>query len=218
MADTTQTWQQAILAHFTPKRDRMLLVIDPDNLMRDDALLAEIQNRNYDVLELTDEVTFRATFERTYRSRWDEGEPLHVVVIVHTTDGQRHIPYDLWRKSKRIELSVSALFSNLNAIVVSQLDNAYYADLYPAHEQLVEHHEMLRLERQTIEFILRVVFGLDPLGVGDPVRWVEFLIHKHYGARELPPALEVYVAEKLLPQVAEAGLRPEFLNDPEPFC
>jgi len=69
MVRDVQTWQQAILAHFTPKRERMLLVIDPDNLMRDDALLAEIQNRNYDVLELGDEVTFRAAFERTYRSR-----------------------------------------------------------------------------------------------------------------------------------------------------
>jgi len=228
MVQGVQTWQQAILAHFTPKRERMLLVIDPDNLMRDDALLAEIQNRNYDVLELSDEVTFRAAFERTYRSRWDEGEALHVVVVVHTTrmggmstsltsGGERHVPYDLWKKSRRIELSVSALFPHLNAIVVSQLDNAYYADLYPAHRQLVERGEMLRLERQTVEFILRVVFGLDPLGAGDPARWVEFLIHKHYSAREIPPALETYIAERLLPRVAGAGLRPEFLNHAEPF-
>jgi len=210
-------WQQAILSHFTPKRERMLLVIDPDNLMRDDALLAEVQNSNYDVLELDDEVSFRNTFERNYRSRWDDGEARHVVVVVHTTDGERHIPYDLWKKSRRIELSVSALFPNLNAIVVRQLDNAYYADLYPAHQQLVARHEMLRGERQTIEFILRVVFGLEPAGASDPARWVEFLIHKHYSARELPPAMEDYVVQNLLPGVAPAGLRPEFLGDPTAF-
>jgi hypothetical protein len=134
MTKKAMTWQQAILSHFTPKRERMLLVIDPDNLMRDDALLAEVQNSNYDVLELDDEVSFRYMFERNYRSRWDDGEARHVVVVVHTTDGERHIPYDLWKKSRRIELSVSALFPNLNAIVVRQLDNAYYADLYPAHQ------------------------------------------------------------------------------------
>lgn len=55
-------WQQVILAHFTPKRERMLLVIDPHNLMRDDTLLAQVQNSNYDVLELDDEVSFRYTF------------------------------------------------------------------------------------------------------------------------------------------------------------
>lgn len=211
------TWQKAILAHFTPKRERMLLVIDPDNLMRDDALLAQVQNSNYDVLELDDEVSFRYTFERNYRSRWDDGEARHVVVVVHTTDGDRHIPYDLWKKSKRIELSVSALFPNLNAIVVRQLDNAYYADLYPAHQKLVAHGEMLRGARQTIEFILRVVFGLDPAGATDPARWVEFLIHKHYSARNLPPELEDYVVKNLLPGVAQAGLRREFLIDADVF-
>ena len=210
-------WQQAILAHFSPKLERMLLAIDPDNLMRDDVLLSQVQNSNYDVLELEDEVSFRNSFERNYRSRWDDGEALHLVVVVHTTDGQRHIPYDLWQKSKRIELSVSNLFPNLNAIVVRQLDNAYYADLHPAHQQLVSHGEMLRGERQTIEFILRVCFGLDPAGAADPARWVEFLVHKHYSARELPPALEVYVVERLLPDVAHTGLRPEFLTDADAF-
>lgn len=212
-----QTWQQAILAHFIPKKEQMLLVIDPDNLMRDDALLAEIQARNYDVLELADEVTFRNHFERTYRSRWDDGEARHVVVVVHTTDGERHIPYDLWQKSKRIELSVSKLFTNLNAIVVAQLDNAYYADLYPAHQQLVERGEMQRLERATIEFVLRVAFNLDPLGAAEPARWVEFLIHKHYGARQLPEALNRYLDERLLPNVAHTGLREEHLDDASAF-
>lgn len=58
----TTTWQQAILTHFKPKKERMLLVVDPDNLLRDDALLADIQNSNYDIMELADEVTFRNTF------------------------------------------------------------------------------------------------------------------------------------------------------------
>lgn len=217
MSQTTANWQQAILAHFIPKKEQMLLVIDPDNLMRDDALLAEIQNRNYDILELADEVTFRNHFERTYRSRWDNGEARHVVVVVHTTNGERYIPYDLWRKSKRIELSVSRMFPNLNALVVAQLDNAYYADLYPAHQQLVQRNEMLRLERPTVEFILRVVFGLDPLGAAAPARWVEFLIHKHYSARELPAALETYLVEHLLPRVAFTGLRAEHLHQADAF-
>jgi hypothetical protein len=213
----TTTWQQAVLAYFRPKKERMLLVIDPDNLMRDDALLADIQNSNYDVLELDDEVTFRNKFERTYRSRWDNHENRHLVVVVHTTNGARHIPYDLRQKSKIIELSVSELFPHLNAITVSQLDNAYYTDLYPAHQQLVAHNEKLRGERQTIEFILRVVFDLEPAAIGNPARWIEFLIDKHYSARELPPALEEYLCQNLLPGVSQFGLRPEFLADVDAF-
>ena len=139
----TTTWQQAILAHFQPKRERMLLVIDPDNLLRDDALLAEIQNSNYDLLELEDEVTFRNKFERTYRRRWDEGEARHLVVVVHTTNGARHIPYDLRQKSRLVELSVGNLFIQFNAITVRELENVYYGELYPAHQQLVARNELL---------------------------------------------------------------------------
>jgi len=57
-----------------PQAEQLLVVIDPDNLLQDDALLAEIQNSNYDVLELEDEVSFRNRFERIYRTRWDAGE------------------------------------------------------------------------------------------------------------------------------------------------
>jgi hypothetical protein len=217
MPKPAATWQQAILAYFQPKRERVLLVIDPDNLLRDDALLAEIQNSNYDILELADEVTFRNIFERTYRSRWDEGEARHLVVVVHTTNGARHIPYDLRQKSKYLELSVANLFPNLNAITVRQLDNVYYTDLYPAHQQLVTHNELLRGERQTIEFVLRVVFDLEPTAIGNPARWVEFLIDKHYSARELPPALEEYLIQNLLPGVVQFGLCREFLADAAAF-
>ncbi|MCB0191473.1 MAG: BREX-3 system phosphatase PglZ [Anaerolineae bacterium] len=211
------TWQQNILAHFKPKKAPMLLVVDPDNLLRDDALLADIQNSNYDILELADEVTFRNIFERTYRSRWDNGEGRHLVVVVHTTNGARHIPYDLRQKARLIELSVGNLFTQLNAITVRDLDNVYYGELYPAHQQLVARKELLRGERQTIEFILRVVFDLEPTASGNPARWVEFLIDKHYSARELPPALEEYLVQNLLPGVAYVGLRPEFLTDAATF-
>lgn len=217
MDSVSATWQQTILAHFTPKRERMLLVIDPDKLLRDDALLAAIQNSNYDILRLDDEVAFRNQFERTYRSRWDAGELLHVVVVVHTTNGERHIPYDLWQKSKRVELSVSQLFPRLNALLVRELDNAFYADLYPAHAQLIAHNQTLWGEHATIEFILRACFGLDPVGAGDVARWIAFLVQKHYAARELPPALERHVAEVLLPAVTPAGLRAEFLHDAAAF-
>ena len=103
------SWQASILTSFQPK-EPMLVVIDPDNLLADESLLAEIQNSSYDILQLEDEVTFRNRFERRYRSRWDAGEPRHVVVIVHTTESQRHIPYDLLQKGKRIEVGVSKLF------------------------------------------------------------------------------------------------------------
>jgi hypothetical protein len=211
-----QTWQATLMASFIPK-EPMLVVIDPDNLLRDESLLAAIQNSSYDILEMEDEITFRNLFERRYRVRWDNGEPRHVVVIVHTTESARRIPYDLLKKGKLIEVGVSELFPRLNAITVRELDRAYYNQLFGAHASLVQNNQTLRGERSTVEFILRTVFGLDPAVQPNPARVVELLIEKHYLTRALPPALENYLAANLLPRIPSSAISPEFFTNAELF-
>ena len=217
MIPDTQTWQNSILALFQPKKEALIVVIDPDNLLLDETLLAEIQNSSYDILKLEDEVAFRNRFERNYRSRWDSGEPRHVVIIVHTHERERHIPYDLLQKGKRIEVGVSELFSNLNALVIKELDHAYYQDLYAAHQSLVTKHEMQRGERQTVEFILRVVFGIEPVGTLNPTRLAELLIDKHDRRRMIPQSVEQYLIEVLAVKIAAVGMTPQYLLDAESF-
>lgn len=216
MSLAKSSWQASILASFKPK-EPMLVVIDPDNLLTDESLLAEIQNSSYDILQLEDEVTFRNQFERRYRSRWDAGEPRHVVVIVHTTESQRHIPYDLLKKGKRIEVGISELFPQLNALTVKQLDRAYLNDLFLAHYELAKRGETLHSESATIEFILRTVFGIDPATRHDPARLVELLIHKHYLARTIPSALLDYVNKTILPKLVELNIHTDIVNDPTAF-
>lgn len=216
-------WQNDILKLFTPKNkhSQMILAIDPDDLMQDDSLLALLLDQNYDILPLGDEVEFRHTFEREYRQHWDQGNRRHLIVIVQAASGANHIPYDIYEKSERINLSVSELFPRLNAIVTRELDNSYYLDLYPAHKTSLTMHaagprpERLN-ERATIEFILRTVFGLDPLAV-KPVQLVGLLIKKHYSRRTLPRALERYLIDHVLPRGKSLGLKPEHVTDADAF-
>lgn len=212
-----ETWQKSILALFQPKKESMVVVIDPDNLLSDETLLAEIQASSYDILKLEDEVSFRNRFERNYRSRWDAGEPRHVVIVVHTTERERHIPYDLLVKGKRVEVGVSGLFQNLNALVIKELDHAYYQELFEGHQSLLAKHEMLRGERQTVEFILRVVFGIEPAGAINVARFVELIIDKHYRGRDIPKAVEQYIVENLLVKLSNFGIVSTFFSDPEQF-
>ena len=195
----------------------MIVVIDPDNLLLDETLLAEIQNNSYDILKLEDEVAFRNRFERNYRSRWDSGEPRHVVIVVHTTERERHIPFDLLEKGKRIEVGVSQLFPNLNALVIKELDHAYYQELYEGHQSLVAKNEMMRGERQTVEFILRVVFGIEPAGAINSTRLVELLINKHYRGQAIPKAIEQYILESLSTKMSNIGVDPAFFLDSQLF-
>jgi hypothetical protein len=217
-------WQDAILKQFVPKTKhrQMILALDPDQLMQDDSLLALLLAQNYDILPLGDEVEFRHTFERDYRRHWDQGNRRHLIVIVHAASADSHIPYDVYEKSERIHLSVSELFPRLNAIVARELDNSYYLDLYPAHNtnlmnQPTGQQRPERLnERESIEFILRAVFGLDPVAV-NPVQLAGLLIKKHYSRRALPRALESYLVDHVLPRGKSLGLTAQHVRDANLF-
>ena len=97
MVDSVQTWQQAILSRFGPKRERILLVIDPDSLMRDDALLAEVQNRTYAMAPTLSSVPRQAllagrpptAFARTLRRTDKDAERWHAFGVNHDIPPKR---------------------------------------------------------------------------------------------------------------------------------
>ena len=190
-------WQDVILRQFGHEQTQSVVVVDPDHLMQDDALISELQVRRYDILNFTTEIAFRNEFEERYRSRWDQGEKTHIVVIVHSSEASRHLPYDLEKKSHVIEIGLHQVFPRLNRIILSNLDRRYYPALFRAHATLERDNRSCTTERETIRFILRGVFGIDPVALKSLERLVAMLIDKHYAAQAIPPALERYVVEEM---------------------
>ena len=95
-----------------------------------------VVRRQYDNLNFTSEIAFRNEFEERYRSRRDRGEKTHIVVIVHSSQAARHLPYDLEKKSRVIEVGLHQVFLCLNRIVLADLDRRYYPALFQAHATL----------------------------------------------------------------------------------
>ena len=190
-------WQDLILQRFGHEQNQSVVVVDPDRLMQDDVLISELQARRYDILNFTSEIAFRNEFEERYRSHWDQGEKTHIVVIVHSSEASRHLPYDLERKSHVVEVGLHQVFPRLNRIVLADLDRRYYPSLFQAHGTLERDNKSGTTERETIRFILRGVFGIDPVALKSPERLVVMLIDKHYAAQAIPPALERYVVEEM---------------------
>lgn len=217
-------WQNTILQQFGPKSElrQIILAIDPDGLLQDESLIAALLAENYDILPLEDEVAFRHTFEREYRQHWDNGERRHLIVIVHAPAGADVIPYDLYRKGQHVELSVSQLFPRLNAIITRDLDNSYYADLYPAHQYTlmaaapVSGRPPRLSEEETIEFILRAVFDLDPVAV-KPAKLAGLLIKKHYNRHDMSRQMEAYLIDRVLPHGQPLGLAAEHVSNADTF-
>lgn len=190
-------WQDVIRQQFGHEQTQSVVVVDPDHLMQDDVLISELQARQYDILSFTTEIAFRNEFEERYRSRWDRGEKTHIVVIVHSSEAARYLPYDLEKKSRVIEIGLHQVFPRLNRIVLRELDRRYYPALFQAHATLEKENKSCTTERETIRFILRGVFGIDPVALKSPERLVAMLIDKHYAAQAIPPALERYVVEEM---------------------
>ncbi len=190
-------WQDIILQQFGHEQNESVVVVDPDRLMQDDVLISELQARRYDILNFTSEIAFRNEFEERYRSRWDRGEKTHIVVIVHSSEASRYLPYDLERKSHVVEIGLHQVFPRLNRIVLADLDRRYYPPLLQAHGTLERDNKSATTERETIRFILRGVFTIDPVTLKSPERLVVMLIDKHYAAQAIPPALERYVVEEM---------------------
>jgi hypothetical protein len=193
----TIRWQDIILGQFGHEQNQSVVVVDPDSLMQDDVLISELQARRYDILNFISEIAFRNEFEERYRSRWDRGEKTHIVVIVHSSEASRHLPYDLEKKSYVVEIGLHQVFPRLNRIVLAGLDRRYYPALFKAHATLERDNKSATTERETIRFILRGVFGIDPVALKSPERLVVMLIDKHYAAQAIPPALERYVVEEM---------------------
>jgi len=124
-------WQDVILQQFGHEQNQSVVVVDPDRLMQDGVLISELQARRYDILNFTSEIGFRNEFEERYRSHWDQGEKMHIVVIVHSSEASRLMPYDLERKSRVVEIGLHQVFPRLNRIVLDDLDRRYYPIFLP---------------------------------------------------------------------------------------
>ncbi len=191
-------WQGIILEKFKKRDMQSIVFIDKDNLMQDDYLIGQLQQRDYDVLNFAREVSFRNEFELRYRSKWDDGLKTKIVVIVQSQAETDYLPFDLIEKSEEVRISLMDIFPRLNYLVVKALDRKYYAKLFDAHHHLVAKDQNLRTsEKETASFLLRSVFGLDAIAIHTVEKLIGLLIEKHYSGMQIPPELQQQAIEEL---------------------
>jgi hypothetical protein len=104
------SWREDILRIFPPDGHRLTLAADPDYLLTEEAVAADLRKRGYETLEYGDPVAFRYLYEADYRPRWKVGEKVSLVVVVRgearELDG---LPYDLTQAGRRISFSLTGL-------------------------------------------------------------------------------------------------------------
>jgi len=184
---STSSWRDYILQEFTPGISKLTIVADPDELLLEEKILAEIRQRGFELLTFEDPVAFRYAYESRFRSHWDRGENTELVVILRTrTEELNSLPFDLLTSGRKLSFNIGDIFPNLSYPVLICLDHSYYDELYQA-EILFEHGQLG--DNATKDFILKNIFKIDPMVITEDYDLFGMLIRLHYKAIRLPDIL-----------------------------
>ncbi len=181
------SWRDRILQEFPPGASRLTVVSDPDGLVLDEAVLAELRRRNFDVLVFDEPVAFRYAYESRCRHYWDDGKPVEVVVVARmdALDAE-NLPYDVVQAGRPLTLGLDALFPGLSRTVVGALDLTHLDALCDAVDG---RPQGVLGDNATKDFVLRHVFGIAPELVREPPSLLRALLRIHHGGQSIPPLL-----------------------------
>lgn len=191
---------QKVLANFDPPQP-LTLVSDPDDLLADELLLAELTRRGFRLLAEEDPVALRYAYARTLAD-----EPQTSLVVV-TRGALNRLPYDLWQQGRHVELALHAFFPNLDYPTVKQLsprqrlklDQVRAADSAGAWP-----HQPLS-PRQTQDFLLRAVFHADLDALTRPADLLLWLDRYHAAADPMSRSLAQPLLASLAARPVYAG-------------
>ncbi|MEW6546396.1 MAG: BREX-3 system phosphatase PglZ [Bacillota bacterium] len=189
------SWRDRILREFTSKVSRLTLVADPDGLLLEEGILAAIQEQGFEVIPFEDHVAFRYAYESKFRSQWDEGKGVALVVVLPCES--RHLnqlPYDLLQVGRRLSFSLGEIFPHLSYPIVAALDRG---DLDPLDEAQRRYAPGLLGDNATKDFILRHVFEIAPELIKEPKDLLRVLLRRHYRMQRVPPVLDERFIELL---------------------
>ncbi|MBF0371566.1 MAG: BREX-3 system phosphatase PglZ [Magnetococcales bacterium] len=189
-------WRETILKEFTPQVARLTLVADPDGLLVEEGILQTIHDRGFELMRYEDPVAFRFAFESKFRSRWDQGEQIDLVVTLASDSNV--LPHDLLQTSRRLSFNLADLFPGLSYPVLAALDRSEIGTLYQA---LARHAGEPMGDNATKDFILRHVFGIAPELIRQPSDLLRVLLRRHYQDQRIPGILD----DRLVGQLQQSG-------------
>src|SRR5215213_6209266 len=97
-----------VLTRFPENTHPLTLVHDPDRLLADEAILAELTKRGFRIVFEPDPIALRFQIEAA--RPWTPERPL----IVRTEARLNNLPYDLWHDGYHVELGLHGFFPRLD--------------------------------------------------------------------------------------------------------
>lgn len=189
-------WIERILKEFPADVARLWVAADPDDVLLDERLLAELRERGFDLLPFEDSVVFRAEFEARYREAWDRGEqgPAKALILHLAHADSSELPWDYLNQARIVRLSLADLFPQLSYSVVRQLASEHRQTLFAAQ---VKFAKQALGDIATREFQLTHIYKISPHLLSSVEDLWATLLRLHYDETELPKDLVLHMVHVL---------------------
>ncbi len=181
------SWRDHLLVGLDPLVAPLVIIADPDGLLRDAELTLALTQRGYTVLPYADQVVFRLAYESALT------HPL-IVVVWERDRALTTLPYDLLARGVLRTVGLAEYFPRLHIPVLTGLQPADLDRLWPIYGQrrgpLLGAHE-------TAVAVLQLCFGLVLSAIQTPADALTALLQVHTADRPLPPHLADLVQHQL---------------------
>ncbi len=188
-------WRKRVLKQFAPGASRLTVAADPDGILLEEGIAAEIRRRGIELLPYDDPVRFWYAFETGYRSRWDQGEAGELVVVLRSEERDLNgLPYDILQAARKVDLSLMDHFPGLSYPVLRSLDMSCYDALDDALQKFPQSDLG---EKDTCRFVMHHVFQMAPETILTDSGLLNVLLRKHYQRLFIPLPLDEWFIEVL---------------------
>jgi len=188
-------WRASILAKIDSGSGSLFVVRDPDFLLGDEQLLEDIREKGFEFIRLEDPIALRLAYESDYRAAVDRGEEARLVIATEFSGmDQEDLPFDILERAKILATGLADLFPNLDPRVVAELEHGHLDQLFAACSK----YESGQLGKdESIDFILRHVFGVAPEMIVAPEDLLLLLLRRHYRGRGVPEMFDTRLVQLL---------------------
>ncbi len=187
------SWKNYILDEFPPGDgfSRISAVLDPEYLLADESLFAELETRGYRIIEFTDKLSLRYLYENEFRY---QGDKKLAILIREEQRSLDDLPYDIFTQSRKVEFSLSSIFPNLNFSVLNELDRQYFPELFELRSDMP--YSPLG-ETETCEFLLEKLFGISTDTINNDNGLLRLLFRIHFDLKIKSARLLKFVGKQI---------------------
>ncbi len=191
-------WRHAVLERFGPPFYGLVLVADPDGLLRDGHIVAALASRDVEVVTYNDPIAFRYLYESRFREPERAAGELSPTLLVRSDRSNlHHLPYDVLQAGHPLTITLHDLCPGLSYPVLRD----FFKTAPDLFDRLLAACRTLtgppRSELRSLAFIARHVYGLDPAAITGLDDLVERLLPVHYYEWPLPPRLQAWLGQEL---------------------